>query len=662
MSDTTIDLSGNTNFVVLKDLINNTVVPRTTLAAVDLTAANGLSVAGSTIYANLATQADLTNATSGHLVDASLLGPILDSKQQALTAGDLIEITGTTINRRRYMDIIQEADIPTRSVQPIGQTASVSALVLEPGNAYKISAVSTNKWLATTATFKETQDIWGLEGHIELFVAGTGYVHTDDNVVLSTPIEPDAVNNCTVRFHDGKAIISVEDTIAGYLVVTATGDSETNGSLAYGLAKGAADNVGEYIAFTDTLSGSLIDLAGVTTYNGEKHVVGNGYSDTVLSGGIVCTNKTTFANLGMNGVIVSSGTLTMGDVYIPNGATVAVSGGALAVEKVTGNGGTIDLGYNTATQMGGTAIEATSPLYASGVIFKNGKSLSSTGWMGNGGCINTASANVTLVDCIVSGNRAVRNGAIAVSKTYAITLSGCSVYANNGLDAYITAGATVIISDSYLDSASLYAGGSAVIKGSAIIGTIVAGTGVNAGSVTISSGASINLISSINPGGGVTFEQGGATIVYSNGASSLKLGDYKVKSIESGGSVVLSGVQATDGVASGGTLTMPEGATAVYVVSGKHLTFSDCVASVYFAPNGTAPMGSYTFGGTCYIKKIQGAESINISSGAVISNASGIATTNTGGIEVTGGTCTVNGVIVESGAYTSIDSNGSATL
>ena len=75
-----VDLKGNTNFVAFKNLQDEYIVPRTNLAAIDMDVANGLAVAGSTIYANLATADDIATGTTGHLVDAVGLHDALSTK------------------------------------------------------------------------------------------------------------------------------------------------------------------------------------------------------------------------------------------------------------------------------------------------------------------------------------------------------------------------------------------------------------------------------------------------------------------------------------------------------------------------------------------------------------------------------------------------------
>jgi len=97
-----VDLKGNTNFVVLKNLQDELIVPRTNLAAVDMAVANGLSVAGSTLSITMATTEDIELGTTGSVVTPDALKPILDSKQPALEAGTGVELvageTASTIS------------------------------------------------------------------------------------------------------------------------------------------------------------------------------------------------------------------------------------------------------------------------------------------------------------------------------------------------------------------------------------------------------------------------------------------------------------------------------------------------------------------------------------------------------------------------------------
>lgn len=393
---------------------------------------------------------------------------------------------------------------------PTGATVTIV-----PGEAYKINAAASAKMIEAASIPDNT---WGLEGHLEIFVAGTGYVQTGENVFLANALKPDAVNNCTVRFHDGIAIISVEDHIAGYIVmVNATSGS---GSLNYALGVST-----EYISVDASLNGQTLDLAGAVT-NGEKHVVGNGYTETIVSGGINCTSKTTLSNLAADGVIVSSGTLTLGDVFIPSGSTVAVSGGGLAVEKVVGAGGTsvIDLGgTNIFVSYGSTVI-------ASGCVLSNGSAHA-------GGALSTENGGgFVFADCTFSSNTAsAYGGAVAVNGTASNrAFQRCTFVDNSnnvnttyhpipGYAMLIDGGANTTVSDcEFLTSQSVVVrnGANITLTGSNHTLSLIGRNNdtASAGTVTLTSGAILDLTGNTNatpiaPGGDITFASGGATVL-----------------------------------------------------------------------------------------------------------------------------------------------------
>ena len=429
--------------------------------------------------------------------------------------GYRITIAGQTISNDRYMPI---------------ETVTGNSVTMQAGHAYKITAT-------TSAVTLNTETIpansFGLEGHLEIFVAGTGYVVTGTNVVLAQPLEPDSVNNCTVRFHDGLAIISVEDHVAGYIVISATGTAD--GSLPYGLATASQ----EYIAFDATTNGTPLDMGGAVT-NGEKHVVGNGYSDTILTGSVSCTSKTTFANLAMSGAAVTGGTMTLGDVYIPHGATVSVSGGGLAINKVSGNGGTINLG--------GTRIEVqTGKATANGVTITNGSST-------NGGALVVAAGATADFSSVSFVGNTVPGIAGAVFCDGVANFNSCIISGNNAAsakDVYVRVG-TVTYNGCKIGQTKLNANGKAIIAGSCSLDEIANYNTTGSGTVTISSGAILDLTGNmnstpINPGGGITFEAGGATVYPSAGsASAYTIADAVVTSIDNAGGVTLGAGQERD--------------------------------------------------------------------------------------------------------------------
>ena len=314
------------------------------------------------------------------------------AKQDNLTAGYRMElIGGSTVGQKRYFQV---------------ETPSGTSITLQSGHAYRINATTGQKTLNAEAM--NANEI-GLEGHMELFLANTGFIQTGANVVLANALEPDAVNNCTVRFHNGRATISVEDHVAGYIVTVNAASGA--GSLAYGLATAA----NEYISVDASLNGQTFDLAGATTYAGEKHIVGNGYENTVISGCITCTDKTTVSNLSLRNVAVNGGTLTLGDAFIPSGSTVAVSSGGLAVEKVTGDGGMIDLsGALSAIKVSGTA-------YISGCTVTR---ISADAISDGGLFIVSAGNTLSAFDCVLSGASANYGGGLWL--TGSANLTSCT--------------------------------------------------------------------------------------------------------------------------------------------------------------------------------------------------------------------------------------------
>ena len=450
--------------------------------------------------------------------------PLLDKlrTQQIVSGGTSTEPTpvggdGITIAGGTYTAHVADVDGGrlvlsggTAMFNPVSDivTVSGSAVTLNPDTAYKIQA--TTQAVTLNANVPASGK-WGLDGHAEIFVAGTGYVVTGSNVVLANALEPDAVNNCTVRFHDGIAIISVEDHVAGYIVVN--GSTSGEGSLAYGIAT----STNEYIAFDASLNGTTIDLSG-STASGEKHIVGNGYDATTITGSVDCgTSKFTVANLSLQDVVVGGGTMTLGDAYIPSGSTVAVSGGGLAIEKVTGNGGVIDLGGtllfspNIATTgaVTGVAIIGGSQNSGGGAIYA----------IYNAGSITRIT--ISLTNCVLRDNNGVSGGAIYSGKNAACTITGCTFSGNvatyRGNAIYVTADTSLtIMGCTFEETQDIWiADGTTVsLAGSNATFAKVEGTGV----LNIASGAILDLTGNTNatpiaPGGGITFAPGGATVL-----------------------------------------------------------------------------------------------------------------------------------------------------
>lgn len=691
------------------DMSGGTVSVITPPEGVPYVAGDGVFISGATIGADLTAGAGI--AVNGGTVTANLAAP-----------GYRLNVSGGTVGVDRYM--------------PITNVTGAS-VTLQAGGYYKINATTSAVTLNTETVPAGSA---GLEGHAEIFVAAAGYIVTGANVVLANPLEPDAVNNCSLRFHDGKCIISVEDHVAGYIVVSATGTSA--GSLYYGL--GTASEA--YIAVDASLNGITLDLHGVQV-NAEKHLVGNGYQQTIVSGGIQCSSKTTFANLGMNNVTVSSGTLTLGDVYIPNGSTVAVSGGGLAVEKVTGAGSesVIDLGGTTlimslqnttterctirngATNAGGCVYVASGSHVFSDCLLSGGSATTYGGIMAvRGGCfvaitgstiaegtavygqglaIEGNNTNVTINDTLFVDNGGYYAAAIAINGTSTtVTIAGCTF--GSGGRVYVALG-TLAFAGSNTFKDTVTANNALIVHGN--------------GSAVISSGAILDFTGNngsggvlMSPGGGITFEQGGAIVYPSAGqASAYMLGGMTVPTIGNtnvvnlggsnvtvpkNGSAYASGCVFVGGSGNYGALyassatllldgvtvsscTGGRGAVMIQQTDGAHFTSctfreNDVYRGDLYVLQGTAYIdggcsidnakldsGSVVMGGSNTIELIDyystHSGTVTISSGASINLTSSIAPG--GGIVVDGG-CTVNGVSVAGGTYSTITSSGGSAV
>ena len=521
------------------------------------------------------------------------LSASLAAKQDTLSAGYRMEIiSGSTVAQSRFFNI---------------ETPSGSTITLMAGHTYKILATTSAKTLIAES-FGTSQ--FGLDGHAEIFVANSGYIHTGTNVILANALEPDAVNNCTVRFHDGLAIISVEDHVAGYIVVSVSGSSA--GTLPYALSSASQ----EYVAFDASLNGQTFDLGGAVTSAGEKHVVGNGYADTILTGGVSCTSKTTFANLAMSGVVNSGGTMTLGDVYIPNGATVSVNGGGLVIEKVTGNGGVVNLNStNVLVSSGATA-------YANGCTFSGGSAT-----FGGALLVSGTNANMFASNCRFENNTGITGGVAHITDVSAsadffnceftsntgspvlngfrshVTLTGCTFSENSSRtleqsysDGKITISNCIFGSNQKIGMASYISAGSATFElaGSNTIDSISGGC-----IVAVTSGAIVDLTGNtnatpINPSGGITFAPGGATVYPSAGsAGAYTLGGMTVPSVGNTNVVNLNGSQVAIGsnaTANASGCTFTGGYTAyggAFVASrGGKMILNDCLVSGNNVPNG----------------------------------------------------------------------------
>lgn len=436
---------------------------------------------------------------------------------------------GVTVTENSYNFPERDVTIALRDYDTI-ETLSGNTVVISPGKYYRLDATTGSKTISINS-FDTTQ--WGRESYMEIFVANTGYVVTNAKVVLTAPLEPNSVNNCVIKFRNGFAIISVEDHIGGYIVISSGSDSITSGTLAYGVKSSTS----AYIAFNGALdSATAISFGGVTA-NGVKRIVGNGYDATTLTGSVNCgTSGCTVRNLSLQNVGIAGGVMTLGDAFIPSGSTVAVSGGELAVEKVTGAGSesVIDLGYNSATQTGGTHVfvssKTTTTVNVSSCTMTNG-------YVSDlyGGAIFVSRGNAATCNGVLFRNcHGIRGGAVAVYRSADIHLSSCTFDGNtatqtNSNALYIEGANVTVIDCDFRESQNARAATSGNMR---FVGSnTFKAAAVGAGSVFIASGATLDLTDNVNAtpinmSGGVIID-GGCQVITSAGATvSIAGGTY----------------------------------------------------------------------------------------------------------------------------------------
>jgi len=250
------------------------------------------------------------------------------------------------------------------------------------------------------------------------------------------------------------------------------------------------------------------------------------------------------------------------------------------VEKVTGNGGVIDLGGTNVNIASNTVINA------SGCAIANGSANA-------GGAIymeNKASA--MFVSCVFSSNRASPNygGAVYQFGSGSALYSGCAFsdnsapYANygNAITVYANGGANVAT----LKDCTFEAGQTICLRGASaslalsgsntILSYIKNLSSFEGGTVTISSGAILDLTGNTNaapiaPGGGITLDaspSSGVVIIGSAGSGT------QTRTFAGGGTITGSAVTKI-GAISGATVTLPSSSCQIeFVKSGETVVSS----------------------------------------------------------------------------------------
>lgn len=469
-------------------------------------------------------------------------GAGLQVTSSALTDSFNVPIYNATVSLKDYDDIV---------------TLTGATVTVAPGKGYKLDATTGSKTIAIDS-FDAGK--WGRESHIELFVANAGYVHVGNNVTLVDALEPDAVNNCTIRFHDGHAVISVEDHVEAYLVNTTGTGSATSGTLAYGLKQ--TGDIYQFIGFRSELNTSSVPTGGATA-TVIKHIVGNGMDvGPTITGVLNANSRVTIrdakldnstltgyvhlAAVNLGTTTISGGTTTLTDVVISSGATVTIgTNGKIGFDAgiVDGTDAVINFNGNTSPLTVNTYAPSTLRAVIKGCTITGGYNSNGTGALsltnrhvvfisctitGNtgttGGGINTyANADCTFTSCVITGNTGTNGTGMFIDQGI---LSGCIVSGNfpaGGNDIRFTsAAASVLIKDSTIGICAA-SRGILTLDGSNRI-DVINGTSAT---VNILSGTSIMLTTSIS-NTAVVVSSGGCVV---NGAT-IAAGTYtKITSV-----------------------------------------------------------------------------------------------------------------------------------
>jgi len=351
-------------------------------------------------------------------------GEVIDREITKMQDGFRAEFKNGVVSVARYID----TDVVTGS-----------NVTLQAGHAYKFTASGT----ITLNMESSPMDSYGLEGMLDVTLSG-GTVVAGDGIVFADTLSSGR-NICSVHYLDGTAVINVltviSDTpVSGYIVVSATGTAD--GSLYYGLSGSTESEV--YVS--STLNGQTLDLGGAVT-NGAKVVTGNGYGYTTISGGVSCTDETTFSRVSLDSVSILGGTMTLDGADIPSENSVYISSGYIKPLNVQGSG-VIDES---------TITSGTSYVWPAAPVMAVGKTVNMTDVTisGTTGCraMFTSNCQVNMTSCTITGAYAwVTGQTTTYDAGYAqgggtATITGCT-FSNNSNSATTGIGAGIHLHES----------------------------------------------------------------------------------------------------------------------------------------------------------------------------------------------------------------------
>ena len=568
-------------------------------------------------------------------------------------AGYRMEVEGGTMSMARFFPI---------------ETVTGASVTLMAGYAYRVQTSGT---AVTLNTENIPANSWGLDGHIDIFTTSSDLVVAGENVRFNDSFSLNAWNSCTVRFASGIATVYVDNRVSTYIVIQNT--DLTTGSLYFGLTDSSV-STRNYINIDSSLDGQTLSLSGATVTS-EKHILGNGVFSNTLTGsvGVGAGGYLDMTDCALSAVTFTEGNAGVGDVAIPNGATVTVASGKLAI------GGTVQCTSGTLVMSSGTILDLTGNQNASIIdysatnslqfadsvtVYPNAGQASSyvigvaikhlgntnvidfnhqyrtgsehdyfmsnvvmmNGYVANagGGILTIGSKTATATDCIFSnGYAGGGNGGLILDYSNGLfnftscTITGCTASGNGGAFYKGTGPGVGVISSCYVSGNRGAIGGAIGVNGNikVIDCEIVGNTGTTAGGAVGMLGSTCELSNSYIHGNNDT-----AGAIYLSNAAKIVI-------------------------------------TGSTIAKGQRI-------NLYAAGNSATFAGSNIIGQTVY-----GSGHAYISSGAIIDltgNTNATVMNPAGGIVVSTGGCTViaydgTTVSLAAGTYASIKNDGSAT-
>ena len=180
-----------------------------------------------------------------------------------------------------------------------------SALTVAAGLSYKIKYTNDTPHNVTVDTIPA--DAYGWDAHIQMFIKGTSGVVFQPPLILMVALTPNAGHNLTVKFRNGDALVYVDDTNAGKIVLTTTcSNPSVTGELQYFLLQNPGQGQENYIIFAGATDGATCD-GGTTSIAYATNMIGNGVANTLITGTFTVGSGIT---VNMQDLSINGGTLS----------------------------------------------------------------------------------------------------------------------------------------------------------------------------------------------------------------------------------------------------------------------------------------------------------------------------------------------------------------